>query len=86
VGERSGAVIIAVIVLVSVDLGFVNEYRAEKAAAGLHSQISPQAFGRRDGRFASVDVTALAPGDVVELGLGEVVPARTPTTTRCTPR
>ncbi|HET7356426.1 MAG TPA: magnesium-translocating P-type ATPase [Nocardioidaceae bacterium] len=75
VGERSDAVIIAVIVLVSVGLGFVNEYRAEKAAAALHSQISHQVVGRRDGRFASVDVIALVPGDVVELGLGEVVPA-----------
>jgi Mg2+-importing ATPase len=39
VGERSGAVIIGVIVALSVGLGFVNEYRAEKAAETLHSRI-----------------------------------------------
>ena len=39
VGERSDAVIIGVIVALSVGLGFVNEYRAEKAAEALHSQI-----------------------------------------------
>ena len=39
VGERSDAVIIGVILLASVGLGFVNEYRAEKAAEALHSSI-----------------------------------------------
>jgi len=37
VGERGGAIIIGVIVGLSVGLGFVNEYRAEKAAEALHS-------------------------------------------------
>jgi Mg2+-importing ATPase len=39
VGEQNDAVIIAVIVAASVGLGFVNEFRAEKAAEALHSQI-----------------------------------------------
>src|SRR5450759_6013090 len=43
VGERSDAVIIGVIVAVSVGLGFINEYRAEKAAEALHSQLRHQA-------------------------------------------
>ncbi len=75
VGEKSDAVIIGVIVLVSVGLGFVNEYRAEQAAASLHSQVSDDAVVLRGGAFGRVDVTSLVPGDVVELGLGEVVPA-----------
>ncbi len=50
VGERSDAVIIGVIVGLSVGLGFVNEYRAEKAAEALHSQIHHQAVVIRDGR------------------------------------
>ncbi len=75
VGERSGAVIIGVIVALSVGLGFVNEYRAEKAAEALHSQISHKAVVVRDGRPATVDVTTLVPGDLIELRLGEIVPA-----------
>ncbi|GAA2494131.1 magnesium-translocating P-type ATPase [Terrabacter carboxydivorans] len=75
VGEKSDAVIIGVIVVVSVGLGFVNEYRAEQAAASLHSQVSHEAVVLRDGSFGRVDVTSLVPGDVVELSLGEVVPA-----------
>ncbi|EWM12143.1 magnesium-translocating P-type ATPase [Kutzneria sp. 744] len=75
VGERSDAIIIGVIVTVSVGLGFVNEYRAEKAAEALHSQIRHQTQAIRDGRSATVDVTALVPGDVIGLRLGDVVPA-----------
>ncbi|EDX20329.1 magnesium-translocating P-type ATPase [Streptomyces sp. Mg1] len=75
VGQRSDAVIIGVIVGASVGLGLVNEYRAEKAAEALHSQIQHRTVAIRDGRPASVDVTALVPGDVAELHLGDVVPA-----------
>ncbi|HEU5426544.1 MAG TPA: magnesium-translocating P-type ATPase [Actinocrinis sp.] len=75
VGERSDALIIGVILLLSVGLGFVNEYRAEQAAQALHAQISHQALVRRGGRTVPVDVTGLVPGDVVELSLGEIVPA-----------
>jgi Mg2+-importing ATPase len=75
VGERSDAVIIGVIVAVSVGLGFANEYRAEKAAEALHSQIHHTSVVIRDGKPADVDVTALVPGDLVELHLGDIVPA-----------
>ncbi|RPE43154.1 Mg2+-importing ATPase [Streptomyces sp. Ag109_O5-1] len=75
VGERNDAVIIGLIVTASVGLGFVNEYRAEQAAEALHSQIHHQAVALRDGRASLVDVTALVPGDVVELRLGDIVPA-----------
>jgi P-type Mg2+ transporter len=75
VGEHSGAVIIGVIVALSVGLGFVNEYRAEKAAEALHSQISHQAVVIRDGQSTTVDVTTLVPGDLIELRLGAIVPA-----------
>ena len=74
VGERSDAVIIGVIVALSVGLGFVNEYRAEKAAEALHSQIHHEAIVTRDGLATSVDVTSLVPGDLVELRLGDIVP------------
>jgi len=75
VGERSDAVIIGVIVALSVGMGFLNEYRAEKAAEALHSQIRHQATALRDGQPARVDVTELVPGDVVDLSLGDVIPA-----------
>jgi Mg2+-importing ATPase len=75
VGERSDAVIIGVIVALSVGLGFVNEYQAEKAAEALHDQIHHETVVIRDGRPTPIDVTALVPGDVVTLQLGDIVPA-----------
>jgi Mg2+-importing ATPase len=75
VGERSDAVIIAVIVALSVGLGFVNEFRAEKTAQSLHAKIRHRAVVLRDGRPQEVEVTTLVPGDVVELRLGDIVPA-----------
>jgi Mg2+-importing ATPase len=75
VGERSDAVIIGVIIGLSVGLGVINEYRAEKAAEALHSQIRHQAVVVRDGAPTTVDVTTLVPGDLVELRLGDIVPA-----------
>ncbi|MEV6296137.1 magnesium-translocating P-type ATPase [Streptomyces sp. NPDC051896] len=75
VGERSDAMIIAVIVALSVGLGFVNEFRAEKTAQSLHAKIRHRAVVLRDGRPQEVEVTTLVPGDVVELRLGDIVPA-----------
>ena len=75
VGQRSDAVIVGAIVLLSVGLGFVNEYRAEKASEALHSQLRHQALVRRDGAWCTCDVVDLVPGDLVRLGLGSVVPA-----------
>lgn len=74
-GESSQAIIIGVILVASVGLGFFNEYRAERTAAQLHSTLRHTAVVCRDGLFTTVDVTALVPGDVVRLALGEVVPA-----------
>ena len=75
VGERSDALIIGAILCLSVGLGFVNEYRAEKAADALHSQIRHETVVVRGGRSIRIDVVDLVPGDVVELALGDLVPA-----------
>ena len=69
-GDSTQALIIGIILLVSVGLGFVNEYRAERATAALHSAISHNAVVRRDGHFGRVDVNSLVPGDVIRLDVG----------------
>ncbi len=74
-GDSTDAIIIGVILLASVGLGFVNEYRAERAAAALHEQVRHRAIVVRGGRAREVDVADIVPGDVVDLRLGEVVPA-----------
>ena len=74
-GDSLQAIIIGVILTASIGLGFINEYRAERAAAALHSGVRHTAVVRRDGTFVAIDVTELVPGDVIRLSLGEAVPA-----------
>jgi Mg2+-importing ATPase len=74
-GDPADAVIIAAILALSVGLGFVNEYRSERAAVALHDNIRHQTLARRDGAERRVDVRELVPGDIVTLGIGNVVPA-----------
>ena len=74
-GQGSDAVIIGVILAASVGLGFANEYKAAKTAEALHSAIRHSCLVERDGHPRTVDVTELVPGDVVDLQLGQVVPA-----------
>ena len=74
-GQASDAVIILVILVASVGLGFVNEYKAAKTAEALHAGIHHDCVTWRDGHPHTVDVTELVPGDVVDLQLGQVVPA-----------
>ncbi len=74
-GGGTNAVIIAVIVALSVGLGFVNEYRAEAAMDALRGTIRHEAEVTRGGRTARIPVADLVPGDVVTLRIGALVPA-----------
>lgn len=74
-GDSTQATIIGIILTVSVGLAFLNEYRAERATAALHSQVRHNALVRRNGRYGNVNVNELVPGDIIELSLGELVPA-----------
>ncbi|OIQ85850.1 magnesium-transporting ATPase, P-type 1 [mine drainage metagenome] len=75
VGEHTDSIIIGIILLLSVGLGFVNEYRAELAASDLHSRIRHSVTVIRSGNSERIDIVDLVPGDIVDLQLGEVVPA-----------
>jgi P-type Mg2+ transporter len=74
-GGGTNAVIIAVIVALSVGLGFLNEYRAEVAMDSLRGKIRHEAEVLRDGETCRVPVANLVPGDVVSLRIGVLVPA-----------
>lgn len=74
-GEPADVVAIAVIVALNAVLGFVQEYRAERAMAALRAMAAPAARVRRDGVERSVDAHQLVPGDLVLLEAGNVVPS-----------
>ncbi|MBM3460330.1 MAG: HAD-IC family P-type ATPase, partial [Armatimonadetes bacterium] len=66
---------ILAIVVLNVILGFVQEYRAEKAMAALKRLAAPLVRVRRGGRVRELPARELAPGDLVLLEAGSVVPA-----------
>ena len=74
-GQRTDASVIGVILAVSIGLGFRNEYRAERAAQALHSQIVQRVAVVRGGHAATVNATDLVIGDIVRIELGSIVPA-----------
>ncbi len=74
-GDVTDGGIIAAIVVLSVGLGFVNEFRSEVAVAALHANIRHETLVWRDGTAQRIDVGDLVPGDVVTLRVGDLVPA-----------
>ena len=74
-GHTLEAVVISVILLFAVLLGFVQEYRAERAIEGLRRMAAPVATALRDGDEQDVAARELVPGDVVRLEAGARVPA-----------
>jgi Ca2+-transporting ATPase len=74
-GEVVEAIAIGVIVGFAILLGFVQEYRAERAIAALRKMTAPVARVLRGGTETEVPAQDLVPGDVVLLGAGDKVPA-----------
>jgi len=75
VGEILDAAIIGVIVLFSAILGFVQEYRAERALESLKKMLSPTITVLRGGKEVEVLSRELVPGDVLVLESGDKIPA-----------
>lgn len=74
-GEIAGSVIIWAIVLMSVTLDFVQEYRAGRAAEQLKKSVAVRATVLRDGKAREIRTDRLVPGDVVLLTAGDLIPA-----------
>ena len=74
-GHGIESIVIAVIVLFAVVLGFVQEYRAERAIEALRQMAAPTATVLRDEAEVKVPAKELVPGDVILLHTGDRVPA-----------
>ena len=74
-GHGIEAIAITVIVLFAVGLGFIQEYRAERAIEALRQMAAPTATVLRDGDDVELPARQLVPGDVILLEAGDRVPA-----------
>jgi len=74
-GHALEASVIAIIVLFAVLLGFIQEYRAERALEALRTMAAPVAHVVRDGLERSIPSRDLVPGDLVILRAGDRIPA-----------
>jgi P-type Mg2+ transporter len=67
--------IVAAIVMLSILLDSVQEYRAEEAAERLRVSVALQEQVLRDGREVTIRAEKIVPGDIVLLAAGDLIPA-----------
>ena len=79
-GDQRVAIVIAIMVVLSISLGFVQEHRSNKAADALRRMVLITATVRRNVPGAAqerteVPIEQLVPGDIVLLSAGDMIPA-----------
>jgi Ca2+-transporting ATPase len=74
-GEATDAIVIFVIVLFATTLGFIQEYRAERAMEALKRMAAPTSSVTRDGQEIEIPAREIVPGDIVALRTGDRIPA-----------
>jgi Ca2+-transporting ATPase len=74
-GEIADAIVILVIVIFASLLGFIQEYRAERAMEALKRMTAPSSSVIRNGKGKEVAARDLVPGDIILLIAGDRVPA-----------
>ena len=75
VGEMMDAIIIAAILILNAILGFVQEYRAEKAIEALKRLAAPKAKVLRQGKEALIEAREVVPGDILVFEAGDRIAA-----------
>jgi P-type Ca2+ transporter type 2C len=75
IGDLLDAGIILAIVVFCALLGFLQEYRAERALEALKKMLTPTITALRGGRDLEIPSKELVPGDVILLEAGDKIPA-----------
>ena len=72
-GDVASFIIISLIVIMSVTLDFIQEYRAGKEAEKLCQSVAVRVQALRDGKFQEIPLSSLVPGDVVLFTAGDLI-------------
>jgi Ca2+-transporting ATPase len=75
IGDLEDTIAIVIIVILNGVVGFIQEYRAERAMEALKAMAAPTATVLREGTASVIPGAEVVPGDVVLLEAGGVVPA-----------
>ena len=75
IGNYIDAGVILLAVMLNVIMGFIQEYRSQKAMNSLKNLIVKTAVVKRDGEIQEIESEKLTPGDIVILDEGCKVPA-----------
>eukprot|EP00624_Nannochloropsis_granulata_P000180 evm.model.NODE_10694_length_6140_cov_18.397068.2 len=73
--QYDDALSIAAAVLIVSTVAFIQEYRSEKSLEALNKLVPPKCHVLRDGRIVNIMARELVPGDIVQIGVGDRVPA-----------
>ncbi len=74
-GELADSIVMLVIVAFCAVLGFIQEYKAERAMEALKKMAAPTASVIRDGNEQEIPARDLVPGDVIIIRTGDMIPA-----------
>ena len=75
IGDTTDTIIIFIIIILNAIVGFIQEFRAEKALEALKKMTVTQTHVIRDGQSQIISASELVPGDLVVMEAGNVVPA-----------
>ncbi|KAM7197479.1 hypothetical protein V8F20_006624 [Naviculisporaceae sp. PSN 640] len=67
--------VIGAVILLNIVVGFIQDFRAEQTIQALYALSAPTCKVIRQGKMETIKAEGLVPGDVVRLGVGDVVPA-----------
>ncbi len=68
-------IIVFMLLTINVIVGFVNSSRSQKALEMLRTRLAGLANVKRDGNWTTLEARYIVPGDVLNLTLGEIIPA-----------